>query len=570
MKLANISIKAKSIYEVMPKQIIFVRVFWWLYPISIVLPFLFGQIDNSNLKDISMWLLIASLAHLSMFPFVFYGKSGRSVNEQIYLILVMGIVRGLMLSLIPPIFDMRDEISLISRVVNSSVAVFYWNIFGAIAIQYSSIFRNNVKEILNEILEKQIIGISAAAKNSSRDLTRVIGHLQERISETVGANPTKAQILAASKDIDNLIIQHIKPLSKSQWRDGQLIWLRAGLLSVITNSLKSTKIPVIGVVLIALPFSLVSQTGRIGLIGTLIVQSIWTSLTFLLSWLIYRDNSLDKTFKNNLWFLLSVVFISYPTTFVLQSKISLASPSYLDSKYQGYFFSMIVEITLFLVGALLIAIRDEQEFAFEFLKGVISRGDLENLITKTRSGNSDAQFAQYLHAEVQSQLLACKLLLLKAAESNFELFPPEITQQIMERMEKISQPFDRPLARITSKRVDELANSWVGLASITSNLPVELETLHPYSDIVSQLIEEAVVNSIRHGGAKEINIFAEFSGLDLKVRVSNDGVFDTASGSRGLGSILFDTFSKEWSLTNEGGQTVLLFVIDTTQKEGVL
>ena len=137
-------------------------------------------------------------------------------------------------------------------------------------------------------------------------------------------------------------------------------------------------------------------------------------------------------------------------------------------------------------------------------------------------------------------------------------------------MEKISQPFDRPVARITSKRVDELANSWVGLASITSDLPAELDTLHPYSDIVSQLIEEAVVNSIRHGGAKEIRISAKFSGLDLKVRVSNDGVLGTASGSRGLGSILFDTFSKEWSLTNEGGQTVLLFVIDTTQKEGVL
>ena len=110
----------------------------------------------------------------------------------------------------------------------------------------------------------------------------------------------------------------------------------------------------------------------------------------------------------------------------------------------------------------------------------------------------------------------------------------------------------------------------MGLAGITSDLPAELDVLHPYSDIVSQLIEEAVVNSIRHGGAKEIKISAEFSGLDLKVRVSNDGVLGTASGSRGLGSILFDTFSKEWSLTNEGGQTVLLFVIDTTQKEGVL
>jgi hypothetical protein len=67
-----------------------------------------------------------------------------------------------------------------------------------------------------------------------------------------------------------------------------------------------------------------------------------------------------------------------------------------------------------------------------------------------------------------------------------------------------------------------------------------------------------------------LNLLREVSGLDLKDRVSNDGVFGTASGSRGLGSTLFDTFSKEWSLTNEGGQIVLLLVIDTTKKEGVL
>ena len=570
MKFANIFSQAKSIFEIIPKQIICAPVFWWLFPISIVLPILFGQIDSSNFKNIALWLLIGTLAHLSMYPFVIYGKSGRSINEQFYLLIVMGGVRGLVISLIPPILEMRDELSLISRVSASVISVFYWNIFGSIVFQYGSVFRNKVKELLNEILEKQIIGIPTAARSSSHELTRIIGHLQERISETVGTSPSKAEILAASKEIDNLIIQHIKPLSKSQWRDGQLTWLRAGLFSVIGNTLKSTKIPVVGVVLISMPFALVTQTGRIGFFGSLIVQSIWISITFLLNWLIFRSNSLEKTYRNNLQFLSGLVFIAYPITFILQSNIDIANPIYLETKIQGYLVSTIVEILLFLIGALLISVRNEQEFAFEFLKGVISRGELENLITKTRSGNSDAQFAQYLHAEVQSQLLACKLLLLKAAESNFELFPPEITQQIMERMEKISQPFDRPVARITSKRVRELSQSWVGLASITSDLPSELDILHPYSDVVSQLIEEAVVNSIRHGGANEIKISAEFSGTDLKIRVSNDGILGTASGSRGLGSILFDTFSKEWSLTSEDGQTVLLFVIDTTQKEGIL
>ena len=187
---------------------------------------------------------------------------------------------------------------------------------------------------------------------------------------------------------------------------------------------------------------------------------------------------------------------------------------------------------------------------------------------QTQSGNLDTKFAQYVHAEVQSQLLACKLLLLKAAESDFELFPPEITKQIIDRMEKIQVPYMRPVARITSDRVNELSQSWLGLADISYSLSPELHQLQSYSDVTSQLIEEAIVNSIRHGNATKICIESRVLEDLLEVVITDNGKLARDKSKGGLGTILFNTFAKEWNVSDISGRTVMTFTI-ATQPHGV-
>jgi anti-sigma regulatory factor (Ser/Thr protein kinase) len=107
------------------------------------------------------------------------------------------------------------------------------------------------------------------------------------------------------------------------------------------------------------------------------------------------------------------------------------------------------------------------------------------------------------------------------------------------------------------------------MAKINYELPDELEDIKGYSQILSQLITEGVVNSIRHGGANEIFISATFSEKELQVKIMDNGHLESNANSRGLGSILFNTFTKSWNLSRKDNQTVLLFVIDTNQK-GVL
>jgi hypothetical protein len=569
MSRLPIKFYASDLLKIQPKQLLTSAVFWWFLPISVLLPIFFGQYNVDSLREISTWLLIGVAAHFAMLPFVIYGKNGKTIIEQIVLIFMMGIVRGILISIMPPMFGLQDEQSFLARVVNSTVAVFYWNVIGSVILEHGFKFRSRVKELLNEILEKQLLGMPSVAKKSSNELTRTIGVLQEKIVTIVGSSPSREDIIKASSDIDALINQHIRPLSKSRWRDGQLTWVRAGIFTVIRSCLGSNKIPVIAVILFSIPFSIVAQTSRIGLLGALIVQSFWLFVTLGINWLVYLKNQVRNLTKSNFTFLAGVVFISYPATFLFQSQIPVGSPDSMESIVQGYIVSMFTEISLYIIATLVMTLREDEEFAFDYLKEIINRGELANLVDRTRSDNADAQFAQYLHAEVQSQLIACKLLLLKAAESNFELFPPEVTQQIVERMEKISLPYEPAKIKSPAAQVRELSTSWAGMAKISYELPDEFEDINGYSQILSQLITEGVVNSIRHGGANEISISATFGGNEIQVKIVDNGHLESDTKSQGLGSILFSAFAKSWNLSRNDNQTVLLFIVDTNQK-GVL
>jgi hypothetical protein len=238
----------------------------------------------------------------------------------------------------------------------------------------------------------------------------------------------------------------------------------------------------------------------------------------------------------------------------------------MSSIIQGYVLSAVSQIALFIIGAMLFSIQNDQGFAFQFLSDIIKKGELETLLKHTQRGNTDSHFAQYVHAEVQSQLLACKLLLLKAAESDFELFPPDITAQIVERMEKIKQPYQRPAAKVTSKRLPEIAQSWQGLAEIEYELIPEFSEFHSQSEITSQLIEEAVVNAIRHGKASKISIKATAGSSSISVFVRDNGSMQMAQASSGLGTILLNTFTQSWSLQREGDQSLLTFSVPSGKR----
>ena len=554
-----------DILKLLPRNFLSLTVFKWTLPISLGLAVIITPVEINSAQEVMKWLFIGFCGHMSMLPFVYYGRE-KNFNEQVILVLLAGFTRGAVGGILAPLFDVQDTLSLTTRTANSMMAVFYWNIAGAVIVEYGVEFRAKLRVLLNEILEKNITGLSNAAKKSSNHIVEIIGTLEEKIIATVGSAPTREKLQEASREIDALINNYIKPLSQSRWNDGELIWARAGFLAVLKRTLSLNAIPVVAVILLTWPFTLLVQLTRIGLVQTIIVQITWIPIVLVMTKVIYRGNLIrGKLLGKNLQFLF-LLSVPYLITYFVQRATQgdgLQEPSTMIS---GYLLSAVTQITFYIIGALLLALRNDQEFVFEFIGDVIKAGELEKLLERTKPGNVDGNYAQYLHAEVQSQLLACKLLLLKAAESDFELFPPEITRQIVERMEKLKQPYERPSARIPSKRVEALQQSWAGLAEISYNFSDEFSELHSYSDICSQLIEEAVVNSIRHGKANKIQVTGIKEADYLSIEVIDNGQFSESSRHSGLGSILFNTFAHDWSLSREPEATVLSFTIEVSNQ----
>ena len=567
MKQETILNEVQAVVRLLPAGLIRTKVFLWTYPISLFLAVATTPTKIEGGKELLLWLLLGFLAHSAMYPFVYYGRTDKNLSEQVLLVILMGIARGSVIGLIAPLMGLEDELSAPVRILNSALAVFYWMQAGAIIMQYGFTFREKVKEFLTEILEKGIIDLPQIAKKSTSELVTIIGALQEKIVNTVGHSPSRSEIHQASADIDSLINEHIRPLSQARWKDGDLLWIKAGFFAVMRRTLTNQRIPAIPVIVLTFPFSFIVQISRIGFWATVLVQGTWTFLVVLLDRVLIPKMKSDQGYwKMNLLFLACLITFIYPITFFTQYVTPFDSPTSMSSMIQGYVISAVSQIALFIIGAMLFNIQSDQGFAFQFLSDIIKKGELENLIKQTQGGSVDSQFAQYVHAEVQSQLLACKLLLLKAAESDFALFPPDVTAQIVERMEKIKQPYHRPAAKVTSKRLPEIAQSWQGLAEIEYELIPEFSEFHSQSEITSQLIEEAVVNAIRHGKASKISIKAISAGSSISVFVRDNGSLQMTKTGNGLGTILLNTFTESWSLEREGDQSLLTFSIPSRKR----
>ena len=562
MRKNVIAEESRAILALVPQRLISIRLFLWTFPISIiVVTFLIPEKINSG-EELLKWFIIALLGHISMLPFVIYSRDKDGHNKQIPLLLMMGIVRGGVLGLLPPLLGVSDPLEIPWRITNSMVSIFYFFLVSAIVYEFQSAFRKELTRKIQEVSIKQAeIEISSGDVNSQLLISR-ISELQQKILATLSNTPTRENFEARAKDIDMLVRKHIRPLSKSQWKDGQLVWVNAGPVKVLRETLSVAPLHVWAVAILTLPFSIVGQYNRYGLLNTFVTQVTWLFEAWLVQVIARKLQPVrdGNYLKRNLTILFLVITIITPVMYWIHT-IWPGNLFNTQSQVTAHLFSAITVTILLLVSSVIIALEADKAFVFETLGNAIKEKDFQDLISSGIRANTESKYGQYLHAEVQSQLLACKLLLLKAAESDFTLFSPEVTNQINNRLKQIQQPYERPAARIPSDRVKELSESWTGLAEITFDLSPEMSELHANSDVISQLIEESVVNSIRHGKAKQIHIKNIVFGDRIDFIISDNGILKAGQSQGGLGTILFNAFTESWSLNRVGDQTILKFSV---------
>ena len=555
-----IAAESRAVLALLPQTIISVHTFFWTLPFSVVIATTLIPLELNGTKELLSWFCITVLGHISMFPFVIYSKNKTGFKKQIPLLLLMGIVRGGVIGLLAPLFGVIDPLEIPLRVINSMVSVFYWFLIAAVFYEFLYSLRQELAKKIKEATLRQVLIEDSSYDVNSHVLISRISQLQQKILSTLNGVPSRENFEARAKDIDGLVRKYIRPLSKSQWQDGQLVWAKAGFIRMIWQTLSIAPLHVWAVLFLTLPFSFIGQYNRYGLLNTLITQVTWLCAAWLVQTIAKKLHpAKDGNYlKQNLTILLLVTVLIAPALYWIHEVWSENFFS-VQNQITAHFFSAFTVLLLLLTSSVVIALQEEKAYALKILGNVVNEKEFAQIISSTSRANRDSKYGQYLHAEVQSQLLACKLLLLKAAESNFTLFSPEVTNQINQRLEQIQQPYERPADRIPSTRASELAKSWAGLAEITFELSPEMSESNSKSDLISQLIEESVVNSIRHGNAKKVHIKNFSTAGQVDFIITDDGYFKEGQSKSGLGTILFNTFTETWSINREGEKTILKF-----------
>lgn len=164
--------------------------------------------------------------------------------------------------------------------------------------------------------------------------------------------------------------------------------------------------------------------------------------------------------------------------------------------------------------------------------------------------------AMELHGSVQSTLHALAARLSRMVHPNRQELE-EITKTIREALTRIENQEYLAGGSFQSLLL-ELQELWDGTAEITWNVEPQAKKLLEddlgLARCLFEVIRETVVNAVKHGDAKQINISISISGGELSLFVENDGLL--VRGRSGEGEKLFNQICLIHNIKNEGKKVV--------------
>ena len=554
----------QALLHLFPPRIITMYVYIATIPLTLIVTVFAIPSEINRPIEYWYWTLIGLLGHLTMLPFVLYGLKIKKIQIQIPLLLAMGLVRGVTIGVLQPIFGFKDEMIIPVRALISMLIIFY--MFYAFSVVYN--FRNEFKRKVYGMLKQSAVKNQRLEMDSLRlindELVTQILDLQTRLRYDISNHPSSNTFKRGAKSIDKLVSNYVRPLSKSSWQDEILSLRKLGIFHLLKRSLKVAPLPIFEVYLLTLPLSLTYQIYRYEFWNMVIAQLVWLCSILV----ILKAGRSPATVKNNGYLIknISIILLASviiaPIIYLIDNFNSTDLLSFEDSIYSHILTSLVIAGIL-AVSSFLVAVNSDQSLIIAFFENEISDEDSKNYFEANLQRLKSKEYAQYLHTEVQSKLLGCKLLLLKAAESNFEKFSPEITNQIMSTLDGLGSESISLVPANPSRRIEKLASSWVGIADVSFDLPANLDEFGEDANMVCQLIEEGVINAIRHGKAKKIKIHGFFIPGSINVVIHDDGTYVKNKKSDGLGSVLFNTFAKDWDIRPEQDGTTLRFSVET-------
>lgn len=394
-----------------------------------------------------------------------------------------------------------------------------------------------------ESLQRQVAELKA---NSLKILDDLQKSLPE--SETSAANQFRVTI-------EHLLANHVRPLSHTIWQNKKMKLPRLNLPTLISSGILGRSLnPIVSTTLIFI----ILFMSHLVFVGPL--ESFQRSLTIALTTaLITRGYGLIRVRSSALYITgyFAVVIGSVALGILLADLLFgfVQNGSFLLAWLATSILSL-QTILMATVGSQMIS----QERDLDIELGILLReSQIENRARSAYSTLMNRDYAQFLHSDVQNQLLISALASRRDDFTTADL-KAEISRlrQLFERLEQ-----ERPLLEnsLFSDLAQSLGQRWDGFIELEISLSPDLgDKTCDRSWALIEVLNEAVSNAIRHGMASRVLVSISRANGEILITVTDNGLGVT-KGRPGLGSrIIQEITNGDWSLDSgvSGGAVLKL------------
>ena len=186
----------------------------------------------------------------------------------------------------------------------------------------------------------------------------------------------------------------------------------------------------------------------------------------------------------------------------------------------------------------------EAQLGAELDQSLIKEQTIRNL-------NRDLLFeiSKFLHGTIQTQVTTTGISVSQALKNQDFKLVAKITEHLNDLAKNPLKEFTITNNQDMTIQISELINKWNGLLEIKFDLE-DLKHFSSYQLInLLKVLEEASLNSYRHGKADQLNVMVENKVDHIKVTFVDNGI-GLVSKNRGFGSLIFDEVAQNWTLSS--------------------
>lgn len=449
--------------------------------------------DYDNILVILVFSLFVSLASIAQLYFLqeLFLKQKFNLFSILLVALAVGISRGLLITFLMPVTGLPSQVSLTYRIINATVNTMIWLIIFIKIDTLKLEFQKRFEGIISQALIKSIRSLSD--DDLRLELEQIQSNLKNMdLKSQTGLLDSQIFIVAAKK-VQRQIDEAIRPLSHRMWIDTKRNLPRINAFNVGKETFRALDYNPLALLAIYSLTSFINVNANMDTLGSFLITMFSVSV-YLILYKIFkylRKLNINQSLVSLLYLAALLTLPSFVTQITLPDYVA-AWPRYVE-------IISIFILPFYVITLSVLRLLDQDRKALtQLIEDRINADETKSFET--------AQVASYLHNTLQSELLsASRTLELSALDPT----SPE-SRRNLERLgalinRSISEDFKESYLN-PEQKIKEIINGWQGIVDINIDISQEMLSQQGQGLLISQIIQEAATNSIKHSNAKNLFI----------------------------------------------------------------